>query len=195
LQGMALTVAMGAFGLWYFSHDIFGLSFLHKVIIIGGWTFLIVAMSFGGNQIWPVPKASIGSFQLTQGTELYTSSVIPGILEDLNYLAGLPMVLALAYFLMRENVFGGEIGSTEFIITGIIACLIASTGYNVWVVPGFTSAHVPAYGGATMAYAGAWIFSFGQALVYFVTGIFLPLPHILHNLIIAYGQIYAVVMA
>lgn len=193
LQGLALTLAMGAFGLWYFTYDPLGLSKVSKLLIVGVWTAMIAFVTLGGIQIVPVPKASIETFQLTKETELYTATIIPGILEDLNYLAGLPMIIGLAIFLFLQRL-GVEIGRSAFLGIGIVACLIAASGYNIWVVPGFTSAHVPSYGGSQMAYFGAWFFGFGQALVYFITGIFLPLAHILHNFLIVYGQLYSVVI-
>lgn len=189
-QGMVVVVVMGAFSLWYLSHDFIPLRY--RLGITAGWLVFMLVISIAGNQMVPIPKASIETLQLTKQTELWTSSVIPGVLEDWNYLVGFPMIISLAYFIGRKRLFGSDVGFGEFVATGIVACLIASTGYNIWVIPGFTSAHVPAYGGADLAYGGAFVFSFGQSLTYFLTGIFLPLPHILHNFIIVYGQIYSI---
>ena len=193
IMGLVSVTAMVAFHMWYFSHDVFRIAWQYKAAILGAWTIFIVLMSSSGNQIWPVPKASMETFQLSTATEFYTSSVIPGFAEDLFYLCSLPMLFAFLWFVFRENAMGAEIGATEFIAAGLIASIIASTGYNIWVIPGFTSSHVPAYGSAQSAYAGAWIFSAGQSVVYFVTNTFFPAAHVLHNLIIVYGQLNAVV--
>ena len=74
----------------------------------------------------------------------------------------------------------------------VIACLVATTGFNVWLIPGFTSAHVPTYGEQQGAYIGAWIFGFGQSMVYMTTGWLAPITHFAHNSYIAAGTLYGI---
>ena len=191
-MGVITLLGMGAFGIYYFSNDeIWKLSAIHKIIIIVAWTAFIAFMTLGGNQMVGVPKAS-ATLQLTPETELWTSSVIPGFTEDLFYLAGLPMTFAFIVFIAFDRL-GWGIGTREFMAVSIIACLVAATGYNIWLIPGFTTAHIPAYGQTQLAYTGAFIFAAGQSLIYLITGWFIPIAHILHNLIITYGALYLVV--
>lgn len=164
-----------------------GLIFLAFIVYIT----MITTSTPGG--ILPVPRASVAEFQLSPGTELYTSSIIPAFLEDWLILYVLPFMMFIALGLLIENVFQWEIGRVLFITLGVLCCLTASVGYNIWVVPGFVSQHVPAYGGQTEAYIGAWLFAFPQALVYFFTGWFLPVAHALHNFIVTYGSLYQVI--
>jgi hypothetical protein len=123
-----------------------------------------------------------------------TSAIIPGFSEDLLYLASFPMIISLLFFIPRTFMFGSP-GRMEFLVVTFIACIIAATGYNVWVVPGFTTSHVPAYGDVQNAYAGAWIFSAGQSYIYLITGQFIPIPHMLHNAMVTYQNLYVVVPA
>lgn len=159
-----------------------------KFAIIAGWTLLIVFLSFSGTQIVPVPRASVEGFQIGASEQLYLSSVIPGILEDLVYNVGLPMTLLVIIALVAEFGFGIEIGTGSLVGFAVIAAIVAAIGYNVWVVPGFASAHVPSYGVTNPGLFAAFFFSFGQSLVYILTGIFLPLAHILHNMIVFFGS-------
>lgn len=161
-----------------------------KILILGAFILFIIFLSINKGQIIPVPKASVQELQLNKGTELYTASFIPGIVEDLTYLWLLP----LAFIITILGIYEWKVGeaSRAVIFLAVIGgCLIASTGYNIWLVPGFTSAHIPAYGQSD-AYLGAWIFSFGQSVVYMSTGIFLPAAHIIHNLMVSYGQLYQI---
>lgn len=177
-------IALVVFKVRYFS--VFGeyLGTAAKFGIIIVWTLFIVFISFSGQQVVPVPRASVESFQITAQNEMYLSSVVPGVLEDLNYLVGLPMIFAVILLLMLEFGAGIEPGAGVTIGVMVLAAFVASIGYNVWVVPGFASAHVPSYGATNPALFGAFMFSFGQSLVYMVTGLFLPLAHIIHNAII-----------
>ena len=195
MMGIITLLGMGAFGIYYFSNDeIWKLSTTSKAIITVAWIVFIAFMTLGGNQMVGVPKASVATLQLTTETELWTSSVIPGFTEDLFYLAGLPMTFAFLVFILFDR-FGWGIGTKEFMTVSVIACLIAATGYNIWLIPGFTTAHIPAYGQTQLAYTGAFIFAAGQSLVYLITGWFIPIAHMLHNLIITYGALYLVVPA
>lgn len=179
-------IAMVVFKVRYF--DVFDdiLSFKVQVLLVLGWTILIVVMSFSGQQVVPVPRASVEGFQLAPGHEAYLASVIPGVLEDLAYLVGLPMTFAVIALVVLEFGLGIEATATGTVIIMIIAAFVASIGYNTWVIPGFTSAHVPSYGATNPALSAAFFFSAGQSLVYMMTWYF-PLPHILHNLIVYEG--------
>jgi uncharacterized membrane protein (DUF485 family) len=193
IMGIVSLFGMVAFGIYYFSNDeIWKIPTEWKVIITVGWIAFVSFMTLGGNQMVGVPKASAVNLQLTQSTELWTSSVIPGFTEDLFYLAGLPMAFAVIVMLLFDR-FGWGVGTKEFMGISVVACLVAAGGYNIWVIPGFTTSHIPAYGNIQLAYAGAFIFAAGQSLVYLITGWFLPIAHIIHNLIVVYGSLYIVV--
>ena len=185
--GILSIIGIVVFRIRYF--DAFGdyLSGPVKFFLIIGWTLFIVILSFRGTQVIPVPRASAEGLQLTEGTELYLSTIVPGILEDLVYLAGLPMVLMTGILLFLE--FGLSIEPSAGLILGIaiMSAFVASLGYNIWVIPGFASAHVPSYGASSPALAGAFMFSFGQSLVYIFSGLFIPAAHILHNAIVFMG--------
>lgn len=187
MVGLALMVAFA----WKYG-DAFSLPVWMKGGIVAVWVIFIILISTSAGQILPVPKASAASFQLTDETELYTSSVIPGVLEDWAYLWLLPMALLLTFLLVAEYGLGIEADAMTIGILAVVACVISATGYNIWVIPGFTSAHVPAYGNMQNAYIGAWTFALGQSLVYVFTGWFLPIAHMVHNYIIAQGQIYQI---
>lgn len=190
MVGFAGLLATVAFGLKY--GDALKLPWWSKAGVTAVWIIIIIMISTSAGQILPVPKASTVNFQLTPGTELYTSSVIPAITEDWTYLWVLPMVFLLIMSLVAEYGFGVEITGRYIVVFAVIACFIASTGYNIWVVPGFTSAHVPSYGNTQNAYVGAWTFAFGQSIVYVFTGWFLPIAHGIHNFMVTYGQLFQV---
>lgn len=196
--GAWMVVVLAAFGIWYLTVNPLGLDWRMQLAIILGFNVFILVFTAAGNQIWPVPKAfDLPMDQLrTEVTPLQnylTSAVIPGWSEDLVFLFGWPAFLLLLYMVPR-TVFFGKPGGMEFIIVAAIACLVASTGYGTYIIPGFTSAHVPAYGQAGTAYVGAWIFSAMQSFVYFVTGLFIPTAHMLHNAVIVHGQLYAIAL-
>lgn len=188
--GFLGILATVVFGFKY--GDLLGLPTWTKGAIVAVWVIFIVFISMPalGGQIIPVPKASAASFQLTPETELYTSSVIPAITEDLAFLWFFPMVIILLTLLIMEYGIGIEITGTHLAAVAVIACLVASIGYNIWLIPGFTSAHVPAYGNQQTAYTGAFVFSFGQSMVYVFTGWFVPVAHAIHNFIVTSGQVY-----
>lgn len=193
---IALTMAVVTGFLFYIVRIRWGHIITSKwltLMIIAGFAFYIVVLTTGAGQIMPVPRASMHEFQLNPGTELYTSSVIPAILEDWIILYCLPFMLFIAIGMIIEIPFDYELGRWSVIGLALICCFIASVGYNVWVIPGFVSQHVPAYGGQTEAYVGAWLFAFPQSVIYFFTGVFFPVAHFLHNFIITYGSLYQIV--
>jgi hypothetical protein len=159
--------------------------------------FYIVMLTTGSGQIIDVPRASQVELQLTPATELYTSSVIPAILEDWIILWIFPFIIFIGIGLVLENGLGIEIDAENHVLryvgVGVTACLIASVGVNVWLIPGFVSQHVPAYGGQTDAYTGAFLFALPQSILYFFTGWFLPVAHGIHNFIVTYGSLYQII--
>jgi len=178
LVGAAVTAAFD----WKWG-DVLELETWHKVVIVVVWTVFIASISFSGNQIIPVPKASVESLQLSAQTEVITSAWIAPPLEDMAFLWLLPMSFMIAMAIIIEGL-GHDLNKLQFAALSVIAVLIASAGYNIWVLPGFTTAHIPAYGNNQVAYEGAFVFALGQSSVYLVTGWFLPTAHGVHNLII-----------
>jgi hypothetical protein len=194
--GLAVLGGIGILGMAAFQikyGDILGIPWILKALSIVGWTVFIVMITSTGQQIWPVPKASIEAFQIGPTEEMYTSAVIPPITEDLAFLFIFPLVLTLIILLILEKLGHEDPGRALITVVVVASCLVASTGYNIWLVPGFTSAHIPTYGGAQDAFVGAWVFSFGQSLVYMFTGWFVPAAHMIHNGIITNAQAHQVV--
>ena len=170
--------------------DILGLKNYQKAFVMGLFIVLILSMTLGaeqGTSVIPVPRASALPLQLDANTEVLTSSIIPAFTEDALYLIALPMLILFTLsFVIKPK-------SAKVLLTlMVISSLIATTGFNIWVIPGFTSAHVPAYGEVQEAYLGAWIFGFGQSMTYMVTGWFVPVAHGLHNYIISSSILYQV---
>ncbi len=157
------------------------------VIITLVWIIFITFTTFSGAQLVPVPRASVEGFQLSGGTELYLATIIPAFFEDMVYLVGLPMIIAVFLFMLIEFGFKFDVGLTGAFAIIIIATFIGSVGYNVFVIPGFASAHVPAYGNTSPALTSVFLFGWGQSMVYALTGYFAPVAHITHNAIIFWG--------
>jgi hypothetical protein len=193
ITGLLAVTGMVVYGIWYFTINPLNISLKMAVGIIAAFTLVVSMLTFAGNQIWPVPMAFGDPMQMTVLENYISTSIIPGFSEDLLYLAAFPMILSLFYFIPK-TLFFRDVGRMEFIVVSVIACVIASTGYMTWVIPGFTSSHVPAYGNLQNAYSGAWIFSTGQSLIYLFTGVFAPVTHIIHNMIITYQSLYMVVV-
>ena len=139
----------------------------------------------------PVPQVSTG-IAMSAGKTIYLQSVIPGVLEDYAYLIVLPMVIFFFMGVILYRLLGIRPTIAVNTVLIIIACLMASLGYSIWVIPGFTSSHTKVYGELSPAYLSAFAFSFGQSLVYHVTGIFFPLAHIIHNFIISIGPTWSI---
>ena len=94
--------------------------------------------------------------------------------------------------LLLEYVFGIELDGFMLLGLMILMCFLASMGYSTWVLPGFTSSHVAAYGQCQNCYTGAFVFGFGQSVIYMTTNMFLPIAHIAHNALIVYSQMYQI---
>lgn len=155
--------------------------------ILEDWTYL-----------WCLPLillvAMLLYMEATEGIIGASVGIALGVAIALVLSLGLGGILILAFILGAVGYFLGEmpIGAGTILALAVVACLISATGYNIWVIPGFTSAHVPAYGNAQNAYVGAWTFAVGQSLVYVFTGWFIPAAHIIHNYLIAYGHLYQI---
>lgn len=190
LQGLLLSIVFIVYRELRIG-EILDLGFLEKAVIFFGFIIFIIVLTIGAGQILPVPKSSVQALQLSPEMEIYSASVIPAFTEDPAYLIYLPMFIMFITVALLELV-GIELDRTMVLAVMVIACLIASTGFNIWFIPGFTSAHVPAYGEFQEAYIGAWIFGFGQSMTYMLTGWLIPVAHVVHNALIAGGQLYGV---
>lgn len=188
-SGLALLGIIGMSAVTFFDfleteelqiiHGIYSKIGVHAVWIL--LLFLMTTSVFG--QILPVPRASQVDFQLDPSMEFWTSSVIPAVTEDTVYLFLLPMVIFMG-FVLGGNLLGADITGQLAVIFLVIACLISSTGYGFWIVPGFTSMHQNAYGQQPDNYFGAWIFATGQSLINVFTGAPIMIAHGLHNYMI-----------
>jgi hypothetical protein len=190
LESMITSIAIIVFRIKM--GEIFDLSMKTKMAIFGVWLLFIIMISVSAGQILPVPRASVADFQLSKSTELYTSSVIPGVLEDWRYLFVLPTIIIVAIILGLEYGLGVEVDGLMFMGIVVLACFVAALGYNLWVIPGFTSSHVSAYGQCQNCYIGAFMFGFGQSMIYMFTNTFIPVAHILHNALVTYSQLYQI---
>lgn len=169
--------------------DILGISTTNKAIMFFGFFAFIMLLTVGSGQVLPIPRASAQPLQLNSGTEIITSALIPAFTEDALYLMALPAIMLTMILGFMEWAFGRP-SPTQAIMAVILACIIATSGFNIWVIPGFTSAHVPAYGEQQSAYLGAWIYGFGQSMVYILTGWLAPITHFAHNALIVVNQMY-----
>lgn len=143
-------------------------------------------------QIMPVPHPIEVGFTVSPITEAYYSSVIPGFYEDFTWGIILPTlifnVLWLILLLTLKIDVRQSIGS--YLGVMMVAILISSIGYGI-LIPGFATAHKVAYQENIQAYLSAFIFMFIQALIYSITGLFLPIAHIIHNALFSLGFVIA----
>lgn len=149
----------------------------------GSWIVFILFLTTKAGQILPVARASQVEFQLSAATEVVTSSVIVPFLEDFSYNFLFPLLIVIVGVVLLK--LGKiDVEKKHIIVLIFLACFVTSTGYNLWVVPGFTSTHIPAYGDNPQAYVGATLFSYGQSVINLMTGYFNPAAHGIHNYII-----------
>lgn len=154
-----------------------------KILVHGVWIIFIILLTTNAGQVVPVPKAGINSFQLTTETEYYTSAIIPGVLEDFSYNYTFPLLLVILGSIVI-HIAGFNVSRIQVIALILGACFITSIGYNIFVIPGFTTAHIPAYGENPQNFIGIFMFSYGQSVVNMITGWFVPFAHIIHNALI-----------
>lgn len=164
-----------------------------KFVIIGIWALgIALAVTTVKIQFLPIPVATTG-LQLTDSSNAYLMSVIPGFLEDFAYLIILPQMVIIILTLLFNAILKIDLRRSVpgSLLLSLLGCFIASLGYGIWLIPGFTSSHA-IYGENIPAFLSAFIFGFMQSFIYQITGFFLPVAHILHNLIYSLGLVTAI---
>jgi hypothetical protein len=139
-------------------------------------------------QFAPIPKPLNVGYTISPISEMYLSSVIPGVAEDFAFFWALPQLIFNLLWLLFLITLRIDVRASKGSWFGImlIAIFISSIGYGI-IVPGFASAHSQVYQDYTPAYLSAFFFGFTQSVLYAVTGLFFPLPHILHNALFILG--------
>lgn len=184
--GIFVTVYLGRFILSNIVSIETGAKILVTVIWIGFFTFISIQAIAGGNQVIGVPTEITTPLSVVVPNEILTRALIPAFLEDFWYLYVFSGLIATLILFFYEFVFPGEeAGFLEYSVVMVFATFLAALN--------FTSAHFAAYGNQIDAFIGAFIFGWGQALVYAFTGIFLPVAHFLHNYIVTVTPGFAVV--
>lgn len=167
----------------------------YKAIVTVVWIGFIVAISLPGVQqalnyadcsgdvcvsrpIIKIPNAVVENYQIDSSTQTMTTSVIPAIDEDANYLLILPIFLMVLMVFLGDAIW--NVTGSHLIVFALIACFISASI--------FTGAHSPSYGNNQQAYTGAFVYSFGQSAVYVFTGWFLPIAHFMHNYIVNFSR-------
>jgi len=143
-------------------------------------------------QILPVPHPIEIGFAVSPITEAYYSSVIPGFYEDFTWGIILPTLLFNMLWLIFLLILKVDARQNMMLFLGVmfLAILISSIGYGL-LIPGFATAHRAAYQENTQAYVAAFFFMFIQAIIYAITGLFLPIAHIIHNALFSLGFVIA----
>lgn len=164
-----------------------------KFVMIGLFAFtILLSVTTLKVQIMPIPHPIEVGFSVSPMTEAYYSSVIPGFYEDFTWGIILPSLIFNFLWLIFFLVFKMDVRASMLSFMGImlIAILISSIGYGL-LIPGFATAHTGAYQENMTAYLSAFFFMFIQSILYAITGLFLPIAHILHNAIFSLGFVVA----
>lgn len=164
-----------------------------KFVILGMFALTILfSVTTLKIQIMPIPHPIEVGYTVSPMAEAYYSSIIPGFYEDFTWGIILPtlifnflwLILLLTLKVDARQSIGSYLGVM------LIAILISSIGYGI-LIPGFATAHTVAYQENIQAYISAFIFMFIQALLYSITGLFLPIAHIIHNALFSLGYVIA----
>ncbi len=188
IGGVFVTVYLGRFILSNLGFLGVGIILSVTAIWIIFFTFLSLQAVATGSQVIGVPDAVTTPLATVIPNEVLTRAFIPALLEDFWYLYVFPGLIAMFMLAFYEFIWPGEeVGFLEYSVAMVIATLAAA--FN------FTSAHFAAYGNQIDAFIGAFIFAWGQSLVYAFTGLFLPLAHFIHNYIVTVGPQFAIATA
>lgn len=127
----------------------------------------------------PTPLAQAG-LQISPNQNTYLTVVPPALFEDFSMLI-ISCILIFAISMVFKRV-GINLYSNPLAFTAVAGLTsgIVSLGYG-WFLPGFASSHLGTYGANYGLYLAAFIFMFTQLFIYQVTGIFMPIAHMLHN--------------
>lgn len=186
IGGIFVTVYLGRFILG----NLVSVETVAKVVIaavwIGFFTYLSLNAVSNNSQIIGVPNAVTTPLSTIAPDETFTRAFIPALLEDFWFFYVFPGLIAMFMLIFYEFVFPGEdAGFITYSVTMVIATFFGALN--------FTAAHFAAYGNQIDAFIGAFVFGWGQSLVYAFTGIFFPAAHFLHNYIVTVSPQFAIV--
>lgn len=167
-----------------------------KFIVIIAWTILVTFVSLSGLKIWDEPDVYADVQEFAVGTEamavekfgiansIFDIGIIPGFTEDISALIIASFIIAILHLIRmviklitKSNLFNMNLFWNSLFI--LISCPIASFI--------FMKAHNVVAGSNIQFLFSAWLFQTFNLLVMFYTGFFLPLAHIIHNSIFAFG--------
>jgi hypothetical protein len=164
-----------------------------KFVIIGLFAISILfSVTTLKIQIMPIPHPIEVGYTVSPITEAYYSSIIPGFYEDFTWGIILPSIIfnVLWLIILLTLKIDARQSVASFIGVMLIAILISSIGYGL-LIPGFATAHKTAYQENIQAYLSAFFFMFIQSFIYAITGLFLPIAHIIHNALFSLGFVIA----
>lgn len=164
-----------------------------KFVIIGLFAISILfSVTTLKIQIMPIPHPIEVGYAVSPIAEAYYSSIIPGFYEDFTWGIILPSLIfnVLWLIILLTLKVDARQSIASFIGVMLIAILISSIGYGL-LIPGFATAHKTAYQENIQAYLSAFFFMFIQSFIYAITGLFLPIAHIIHNALFSLGFVIA----
>jgi len=166
-----------------------------RIVVFSVWTLSIIAgVSLFGIQIFP-ENTDIGNFYGTsQVSSAYYQSVPQMFGEDLVFMVALPSILLFVTWLILSG-FGVELSKGAFTVTVLLVCILTSIGSG-YLIPGFAMAHEEVQGGTQNSefFFSAAVFSYFQSVIYQLTGLFLPVAHFAHNLIVSMKWYYGIAL-
>lgn len=129
--------------------------------------------------------------QMGFARSLWDSAVVPGYNEDISTfglsvaIVMLQMLVLTWIYFATKNPFFKPLQLRWIIPAVIVGCIIASLGLGF--IPGFAQAHETVGGTDVLFLLSAFVFQTINLLLFWVTGLFFPLAHIIHNAMFVIG--------
>jgi len=159
-----------------------------RIITFGtfaAWIFFSVG--FLGIQYFP-EDTEIGPLMSSGSTasSAYYQSVPQMFGEDIVFMLLIQSVFVFIACAIYVGVFGRELTKVSFTVIVLIMCILPSVGAG-YLIPGFALAHEQVLGGTqnTQFFISAASFCYVQSVIYQLTGLFLPIAHGAHNLMVS----------
>ncbi len=171
------------------------------------WVIVVILLASSGFQIWGTPDVHttvefatagstepLSSQQFSVARNLWDVGVLPGFTEDMAAF-GLSAVLIVAFslvLLIMKRITNNNIFKYNFgwhILAILIACPIAAVGLGF--IPCFAQAHESVAGSNIAFLVATFAFQTINLYVMWITGMFFPLAHIVHNAIFVFNFVFA----